>query len=119
MKAMYCEIGKSQGCIRVNIYSEMGKTERIEERRKRRWARYVEKQRMLAHVRESVGAFIGIFGFILLMGIDGQETLWGASMLGCTGLALMVMGAWVGHAFYGQEEQAEWLRRMRERGEIE
>lgn len=53
------------------------------------------------------------------MGIDGQETMWGIATLGCAGLALMVLGAWMGHAFYGQEKQAEWLRRMRERGEIE
>ena len=45
MKAMYCEVGKSQGCIRVNIYSGAGKMERIEERRERRRTRYVEKQR--------------------------------------------------------------------------
>lgn len=119
MKAMYCEVGKSQGYIRVNIYSGAGKMERIEERRERRRTRYVEKQRKLVHVRETAGAFIGLFGFILLMGIDGQETMSGIAALGCAGLALMVLGAWMGHAFYGQEKQAEWLRRMRERGEIE
>ena len=31
----------------------------------------------------------------------------------------MVLGGGLGHAFYGQEENAEWLRRMRERGEVE
>ena len=40
-------------------------------------------------------------------------------MAGAAGLALMCLGAWLGHAFYGQEGQAEWLRRMRERGEAE
>ena len=40
-------------------------------------------------------------------------------MTGAAGLALMVLGGWLGHAFYGQEENAEWLRRMRERGEVE
>ena len=40
-------------------------------------------------------------------------------MTGAAGLALMVLGGWLGHAFYSQEENAEWLRRMRERGEVE
>lgn len=119
MRAMYCEIGKSRSCIRVNIYSGAEELERNEEQRARRRTRYVEKRRRIARIQETAGAIIGFFGFILLMGIDGAETMWGTAMLGCTGLALMALGAWMGHAFYGQEEQAEWLRRMRERGEVE
>ena len=53
------------------------------------------------------------------MCIDGVETLWGMALLGAVGLGLMVLGGWMGHAFYGQADKAEWLRRMRERGEIE
>ena len=34
-------------------------------------------------------------------------------------VVVQVLGGWLGHAFYGQEENAEWLRRMRERGEVE
>lgn len=85
----------------------------------RRRERYLEKRCRRTHIREAAGAFVGLFGFILMMGIDGPETMWGVALLGCTGLALMVLGAWMGHAFYGQEEQAEWLRRMRERGQVE
>ena len=40
-------------------------------------------------------------------------------MTGAAGLVLMALGGWMGHAFYGQEEKAEWLRRMREQGEVE
>ena len=119
MRAMYCEIGKSRGCIRVNIYSGEKELEQNEERRARRRTRYVERSRQMVRIREAAGAVIGMFGFILLMGIDGPETMWGVALLGCTGLALMVLGAWMGHAFYGQEDKAEWLRQMRERGEVE
>lgn len=85
----------------------------------RRRERYVERRCCRTHIREAAGAFIGLLGFILLMGIDGPETMWGVALLGCTGLALMVLGAWMGHAFYGQEDRAEWMRRMWERGKVE
>lgn len=111
MKAMYCEIERNRRFVRVNIYSGAEDLERSEER----WAR--RRRRM--HIRELAGAVIGFTGFLLLMGIDGPESMCGMAALGCTGLGLLVLGAWLGHAFYGQEDKAEWLRRMRERGEIE
>ena len=33
---------------------------------------------------------------------------------GLAGLSLMLLGGWLGHAFYGQEKDAEWLRRERD-----
>ena len=27
---------------------------------------------------------------------------------------MMLLGGWLGHAFYGQEKDAEWLRRERD-----
>ena len=33
---------------------------------------------------------------------------------GLAGLSLMLLGGWLGHAFYGQEKDAEWMRRARE-----
>lgn len=60
-----------------------------------------------------------MLGFLLLLCAGGTEEISVIVMTGAAGLALMVLGGWLGHAFYGQEENAEWLRRMRERGEVE
>lgn len=30
------------------------------------------------------------------------------------GAAMMLLGGWLGHAFYGQEKDAEWMRRARD-----
>lgn len=108
MKAVYLEAGK-RPANRTGRRAEL----------LRRIAAAAQRERLLVRVQEVVGGVLGLVGFLLLMGIDGQETMWGIAALGCAGLALMVLGAWMGHAFYGQEKQAEWLRRMRERGEIE
>ena len=56
---------------------------------------------------------------LLLLCAGGTEEISTIIMTGAAGLVLMVLGGWLGHAFYGQEENAEWLRRMRERGEVE
>lgn len=121
MKAMYCEIERGRGRANVNIYTEVEYSAELERRRmaEKRRAQCVAKQRRRAHVQEVVGGIVGMFGFLLLMCIDGVETLWGMALLGAVGLGLMVLGGWMGHAFYGQADKAEWLRRMRERGEIE
>lgn len=119
MKAMYCEIERGRGSVRVNIYRRAEELEKAEERRARRREQCVARQRSRTHIREVAGGFIGLAGFVMLMGMESQEALWGMAALGAAGIALIALGAWMGHAFYGQEDKAEWLRRMRERGEIE
>ena len=80
---------------------------------------YAAKRRRLNRIRENIGAGVGMLGFLLLLCAGGTEEISVIVMTGAAGLALMVLGGWLGHAFYGQEENAEWLRRMRERGEVE
>lgn len=77
------------------------------------------RERLLVRVQEAVGGVLGLVGFLLLMGAGGAEEIPAILGLGAAGLGLMWLGAWMGHAFYGQEAKAEWLRRMRERDEIE
>ena len=103
MKAAYCEIKRGRNCVTVNYYSKRQYTAE----RACRKAQAARRRRM-NRVQETVGAIIGMAGFLLLMAAGGT-----------VGLGLLWLGAWLGHAFYGQEEKAEWLRRMRERGEIE
>lgn len=86
--------------------------------RERREA-YAAKRRRLNRIRENIGAGVGMLGFLLLLCAGGTEEISTIIMTGAAGLVLMVLGGWLGHAFYGQEENAEWLRRMRERGEVE
>lgn len=119
MKAMYCEIERGRGSVRVNIYRRAEELEKAEERRAKQREQRVERQRSRVHIQEVAGGFVGLAGFLMLMGMEGQENLWGMAALGAVGIGLMILGAWMGHAFYGQEDKAEWLRRMRERGEIE
>lgn len=95
MKAVYLEIVKRPGRRSV-----------------RRWR---GQERALVRVQEAVGSLLGLFGFLLLMGAGGAEEIPAILGLGVTGLGLMCLGAWMAHAFYGQEAKAEWLRRMRER----
>lgn len=48
------------------------------------------------------------------MVIGGAEDLTVIFLGGFAGLGMMVLGGWLGHAFYGQEKNAEWLRRERD-----
>lgn len=85
----------------------------------RRIVAAARRERLLVRVQEAVGGGLGLAGFLLLMGAGGAEEIPAILGLGAAGLVLVVLGAWIGHAFYGQEAKAEWLRRMKERGEIE
>ena len=58
--------------------------------------------------------FLMLLGFLLLMVIGGAEDLTVIFLGGLAGLSLMLLGGWLGHAFYGQEKDAEWLRRERD-----
>lgn len=107
MRATYCEMKRGRNCVTVNCYSL------------RQYRAERARRRKLNRVREAVGALIGMAGFLLLMGAGGAEEMTVILVCGTAGLTLMWLGGWLGHAFYGQEGQAEWLRRMRERGEIE
>ena len=93
MKAAYCEIKRGRNCVTVNYYSKEGYGLEL-------GCRKLEREH-----REACAG--------------GTEEISVIVMTGAAGLALMVLGGWLGHAFYGQEENAEWLRRMRERGEVE
>lgn len=110
MKAAYCEITRGEGRARVCLYSER---EYKAERERRR--AYVARRRKINRVRENVGAFIGMIGFFLVMCAGGAEELAVLAITGAVGLGLLVLGAWMGHAFYGQEKEAEWLRREENR----
>lgn len=114
MKAAYCEIKRGRNCVTVNYYSERQYTAE----RACRKAQAARRRRM-NRVQETVGAIIGMAGFLLLMAAGGAEEVPVVLVGGTVGLGLLWLGAWLGHAFYGQEEKAEWLHRMRERGEIE
>lgn len=80
------------------------------ERRSRR-SRTEAQRRKLVRVRENIGAAMMLLGFLLLMVIGGAEDLTVIFLGGLAGLSLMLLGGWLGHAFYGQEKDAEWLRR--------
>jgi len=70
--------------------------------------------RKLVRARENIGAAMMLLGFLLLMAIGGAEDLTVIFLGGLAGLGLMLLGGWLGHAFYGQEKDAEWLRRERD-----
>lgn len=105
------------------VYLEAGKlpTNRTGRRAEllRRIVAAARRERLLVRVQEAVGGVLGLAGFLLLMGAGGSEEMQVILGVGAAGLGLMWLGAWMGHAFYGQEEKAEWLRRMRERDGIE
>lgn len=121
MKAAYCEIKRGRNCVTVNYYSKEGYGLELGCRKLERERReaYAAKRRRLNRIRENIGAGVGMLGFLLLLCAGGTEEISVIVMTGAAGLVLMVLGGWLGHAFYGQEENAEWLRRMRERGEVE
>ena len=108
MKAVYLEAGK-RPANRTGRRAEL----------LRRIADAARRERLLVRVQEAVGGVLGLVGFLLLMGAGGAEEIPAILGLGAAGLGLMWLGAWMGHAFYGQEAKAGWLRRMRERDEIE
>lgn len=83
------------------------------EHRSRR-SRMEAQRRKLVRVRENIGAAMMLLGFLLLMAIGGAEDLTVIFLGGLAGLSLMLLGGWLGHAFYGQEKDAEWLRRERD-----
>ena len=85
----------------------------------RRIVAAARRERLLVRVQEAAGGVLGLMGFLLMMGAGGAKEIPAILGLGAAGLALVLLGAWMGHAFYGQEAKAEWLRRMKERGEIE
>ena len=60
------------------------------------------------------GAAMMLLGFLLLMVIGGAEDLTVIFLGGLAGLGMMLLGGWLGHAFYGQEKNAEWLRQERD-----
>lgn len=102
MRATYCEIKRGRNCVTVNCYSERQYAAEQACRRAR-----CARRRKLNRVREAVGAVIGMAGFLVLMGAGGAEEVPVILVAGAAGLALMCLGAWLGHAFYGQEGQAE------------
>lgn len=110
MKTVYGEIRKGRGCVSVDWYTERQYAAVVARRRK-----YVTRRRRLNHIRESIGGVIGVLGFFFLAAVGGAEDLTVITVGGLIGLGMMVLGAWLGHAFYGQEQEAEWLRRQRER----
>lgn len=104
MKAVYLEVGKRLGRLtahRAELLCQIVST--------------VLRNRLLVLGREAMGSVLGLMGFLILMGAGGAEEMPAILGLGAAGLGLMWLGTWMGHAFYGQEAKAEWLRRMRER----
>lgn len=72
------------------------------------------RRRKLERVREKVGAAMMLLGFQLLVVIGGAENMAAILVGGLASIALLMLGAWLGHAFYGQEKDAEWLREERD-----
>lgn len=97
MRTAYCEA--KRGGLTVEHRSRRSRTE--------------ARRRKLARVRENIGAAMMLLGFLFLMVIGGAEDLTVIFLGGFAGLGLMLLGGWLGHAFYGQEKDAEWLRRER------
>lgn len=93
-------------------YCEMKPGGLTVERRPRR-SRTEARRRKMVRVRENIGAAMMLLGFLLLMAIGGAEDLTVIFLGGLAGLSLMLLGGWLSHAFYGQEKDAEWLRRER------
>lgn len=94
-------------------YCEMKRGGLAVERRSRR-SRTEARRRKMVRVRENIGAAMMLLGFLLLMVIGGAEDLTVIFLGGFAGLGMMLLGGWLGHAFYGQEKDAEWLRRERD-----
>lgn len=97
MRTAYCEV--KRGGLTVERRSRRSRT---------------EARRKLVRVRENIGAAMMLLGFLLLMAIGGAEDLTVIFLGGLAGLSLMLLGGWLGHAFYGQEKDAEWMRRARD-----
>lgn len=83
-----------------------------------RRSRTEAQRRKMVRVRENIGAAMMLLGFLLLMAIGGAEDLTVIFLGGLAGLGMMLLGGWLGHAFYGQEKNAEWLRRERAEDEL-
>lgn len=98
-------------------YCEMKRGGLTIERRYRR-SRTEAQRRKMVRVRENIGAAMMLLGFLLLMAIGGAEDLTVILLGGLAGLGMMLLGGWLGHAFYGQEKNAEWLRRERAEDEL-
>ena len=114
MKATYYEIKRGRNCGTVNCRNEWWHTTGRACRKTQE-----ARRRKLNRVQEAVGAGVMMAGLLALVCAGGSEDLPTILVVGVAGLGLFWLGAWMGHAFYGQEGQAEWLRRMWERGEIE
>lgn len=99
MRTAYCEM--KRGGLKVERRSRRSRTE--------------AQRRKLVRVQENIGAAMMLLGFLLLMAIGGAEDLTVIFLGGLAGLSLMLLGGWLGHAFYGQEKDAEWLRRARDK----
>lgn len=97
MRTAYCEM--KPGGLTVERRSQRSRTE--------------ARRRKMVRVRENIGAAMMLLGFLLLMAIGGAEDLTVIFLGGLAGLSLMLLGGWLSHAFYGQEKDAEWLRRER------
>ena len=121
MRVAYTEIIEGQARTQINIYTpeqydaEMVRRKRAKLRRKRDAAR----ARRMNRRREAVGGALMWMGFIALRASGGAQEIWQIIVVGFAGLALLIFGGWLAHAFYGQEKDAEWLRRMRKLGMLE
>lgn len=126
MKAAYYEVTRGKTCTQINIYSEQEYMEEMARRQaaSAHFARYIAirkaRQRRKAQVQETVGTIIFLLGFFVTACLGGgAEEVRYIILFGLLGIGMMLLGGWMGRMFYGQEAKAEWLRRMRERGEIE
>lgn len=106
MEVKYMEITARPAGITVSIYTP----EQYEnEQARRRDAE--ERTRRVNRLRENIGAVMVVAAFLLLMAAGGCYEIGAFAALATAGLALFALGAWLSHAFYGQEDNAEWARR--------
>lgn len=116
METAYCEIVENARHTQINIYTqeqydaEIMRRRRVQLRRKREAAH----ARRMTRLRESIGGFIAMIGFVVTIAAGGCYEVKETIITGMIGLAMLVLGGWMAHAFYGQEKDAEWLRRLRE-----
>lgn len=80
---------------------------------KRTWSgRCATHAQRMNRLRETIGGIVLWMGFAVLLAAGGSTEIWEIAVFGILGLVMLVLGGWMAHAFYGQEKDAEWLRKI-------
>lgn len=106
METKYMEINARRTGITVNIYTPEQYAEEMARRQEAD-----KRAHRLNQIQESIGTAVAGIGFLVLLVSGGCSDAGQLIVVGVLGLALFTVGAWLSHAFYGQEDKAEWARR--------